>query len=401
MELASAYAGMKDPGLSCLRYVGPVQSSVHCSARWPCSFESHRLLRFLAVVTPGAGDALARRDDGRDGSRATIRSVAERAGVSKSLVSLVFRDAPNVSKERRQAVLRAAEELGYRPNLIARSLSESRTGLIGVLASELHNPFFTEVIDGAQSAAYERELTLLLGTGRRHGVEEAHVIEQFLQHNVDGLLLLAPRVDAGVLGAAARTVPSVIVAQAGPRVPRCDIVLTDEDVGAHLAVGHLVELGHREIAYLSGGKSIAAVPRQRAYEQAMRDAGLTDFVEVVDAEDTDAAGARAMAGLLRRGRRPTAVFAFNDYAAVGAMTAIEDAGLRVPVDISVIGYDNTFLAGIPQISMTSIHQPRAEMGRLAVEVLAARAARPTAPARVRMLTPHLVPRATTAQRRSG
>jgi DNA-binding LacI/PurR family transcriptional regulator len=316
-------------------------------------------------------------------------------------VSLVFRDAPNVSEQRRHAVLRAAAELGYRPNRIARSLSEARTGLIGVLASELHNPFFTEVIDGAQAAAHEHQLTLLLGTGRRHGVEEAHVIEQFLQHNVDGLLLLAPRVQAKVLADAARAVPTVMVASPGPRVPRCDIVMTDETVGARVAVDHLVELAHQQIAHLSGGPSPAAQPRRIAYEQAMREVGLERFIDVVDAEDTHVAGAHAMAELLQRDRRPTAVFAFNDYAAVGAIAAIEQAGLHVPDDVSVVGYDNTFLAELPKISLTSVHQPRDKMGRLAIEVLTKRAARPTTPARLHTLTPHLVPRATTARRQGA
>ena len=138
-------------------------------------------------------------------------SVAERAGVSKSLVSLVMRGAPNVSEERRRAVLAAADELGYRPNLVARNLAERRTRTIGVLVSDLHNPFFAEIIDALQAEARKRDRRVLLGTGRRDAAEEAEVVESFLQQDVEGLVLLAPVLDRDSLGRGARAAPTVVV----------------------------------------------------------------------------------------------------------------------------------------------------------------------------------------------
>jgi DNA-binding LacI/PurR family transcriptional regulator len=135
--------------------------------------------------------------------RPTIISVAERAGVSKSLVSLVMRGATNVSEESRRAVLQAAEELGYRPNLVARNLAERRTRTLGVLVSDLHNPFFAGIVDAMQSAASGLGLRILMGTGRRDSAEEAEVVESFLQQDVEGLVLLSPVVGRDSPGASA------------------------------------------------------------------------------------------------------------------------------------------------------------------------------------------------------
>jgi DNA-binding LacI/PurR family transcriptional regulator len=305
--------------------------------------------------------------------------------VSKSLVSLVMRGAPNVSDGRRAAVLAAAAELGYRPNLVARSLVERRTRTLGVLVSDLHNPFFAEVIDGLQAEAHERGLRIVLGTGRRDPAEEAGAVETFLQQDVDGVVLLAPRMD-GIEDVAA-AVATVVVAT---RSPHADVIVNDDALGAELAVAHLVELGHVRIAHIAAA---GAAERRAGYESAMARHRLEPLISAGDV--TDEGGYRGARTLLAGGR-PTAIFACNDLAALGALTALEEAGLSVPGDVSLVGYDNTYLASLRHIALTSVDQPGLEMGRLAVEAVDTRREQPEAPARVRLVTPHLEARASSA-----
>jgi DNA-binding LacI/PurR family transcriptional regulator len=335
----------------------------------------------------------------RDASRRpTIDTVAQRAGVSKSLVALVMRGAPNVSDARRQAVLDAAAELGYRPNLVARSLVERRTRTIGVLVNDLHNPFHAEVIDGLHEATHEGGLRMLLGTGRRDAAMEAEVVESFLQQDVDGLVLLSPDLSQRALAAAARQVPAVVVGRADLRAPRCDVVVNDDEAGGALPVDHLVGLGHRRIAHIAG-TGAGAPPRRAGYEAAMRRHGLEP--NVGQGDFTDEGGYEGVRALLDAAERPTAIFACNDLAALGALTAIEEAGLSVPADISLAGYDNTYLARVRHISLTSVDQPRIEMGRLAIQAVTERRERPDTPARVRLVPPHLVARSSTGAPPAG
>jgi DNA-binding LacI/PurR family transcriptional regulator len=298
------------------------------------------------------------------GSRPTITSVAERAGVSKSLVSLVIRGAPNVSDARREAVLRAAAELGYRPNLAARTLVERRSRTLGVLISDLHNPFFAEVIDGVTDAAEARDLRLVLGSGHRAAATEADVIESFLQQDVEGLILLGPALDEATLAAVAAAAPTVVVARRPAAVDGFDVIVNDDAVGAELAVEHLAGLGHRRIAHIAGDEGGTAAERRAGYEAAMRRRGLGDEILVAPGDSSEEGGQRGATALLPK--RPTAILAYNDLAAVGALNALTEAGLDVPADVSLVGYDNTSLASIRHISLTSVDQPRREMGRLAV-----------------------------------
>ncbi len=325
--------------------------------------------------------------------RPTIATVAERAGVSKSLVSLVMRGAPHVTDARRRAVLDAAAELGYRPNLVARSLVERRTRTLGVLVNDLHNSFYVEVIDGMQEATRELGLRTLLGTGRRDADLEAEVVESFLQQAVDGLVLLSPSLSQRALADAARQVPAVVVGRDDLRAPRCDVVVNDDRAGGALPVDHLVALGHRWIAHIAG-RGAGAPRRRQGYEKAMARHGLEPIV--ADGDFTDEGGYEGARALLGAARPPSAIFACNDLAALGALTAIEDAGLAVPEDISLVGYDNSYFARVRHISLTSVDQPRTEIGRLAVGAVTARRERPDAPGRVRTVAPHLVERGSTA-----
>ena len=202
-------------------------------------------------------------------TRPTIRNVAERAGVSKSLVSLVMRGSSNVSDARREAVLRAARELGYRPNAVARSLVEGRTRLIGALVADLHNPFFAEFLDGLQEELHGGGLRLLVSSGRWDPDFAAEAVDAFLELRVDGLVLLSVVPEDGTLREAVRAVPIVVVGERDLGVAGTDVIADDDELGGRLAVDHLVQLGHRRIAHIEGAPSTSAAYRRNGYEAAM------------------------------------------------------------------------------------------------------------------------------------
>jgi len=328
------------------------------------------------------------------GRRVTMEDVARKAGVSRALVSLVMRGSPKVSEGRRSRVLVAAEALGYRPNAMARGLASRRTQTLGVILNELHNPFYAEIMDGIEDASGGLGYRLLASTGGRRGGGEHRAIDMLLEHRVDGLALVGPRLRTSEIAAAARHVPVVVVARE-VRHPAVDWIVNDEPEGARLVIGHLVGLGHRRIAHIDGGRGAGASARRRAYEAAMREAGLGREIRVLGGDYTDVAGVRAAARLLESDRLPTAIFAANDILATGVIDRLEDAGLRIPDDVAIVGYDNTFLAGLHHVSLTTIDQPRPEMGRQAVRALVDRAeGRRTEPLRLRT-RPSLVVRSTT------
>jgi DNA-binding LacI/PurR family transcriptional regulator len=327
-------------------------------------------------------------------STPTMEDVAREAAVSRALVSLVMRGRPNVSDERRARVLEAAARLGYRPNAWARALASARTRTVGVLLNELHNPFYAEIMDGIDEMAAAHGFRVVIGTaGRRAGGEEA-ALEAFLELRADGAILVGPRLPSGRIVAAAERMPVVVVAR-GMRAPLVDSITNDERAGARLVVRYLTELGHRAIAHIDGGDGAGAGARRAGYSQAMREAGLGDQVLIVGGDYTEVAGVRASEQLLRSPELPTAIFAANDLVAAGAIDRLEDSGLRVPDDISVVGYDNTYLASLHHVSLTTVDQPRPTMGSRAFEALLERIeGGRTTPINAR-ITPALVVRSTT------
>jgi DNA-binding LacI/PurR family transcriptional regulator len=310
------------------------------------------------------------------------------------LVSLALRGSQRVREEKREAILRAAEQLGYRPNAVARSLVRKRTNVIGVMLSDLHNLYFAEVVDGIEAEALSAQYRALINTGSRMAEREWEAIETLLQLRTDGLILAGPVLPTPLILSAASSVPVVLVARASRR-SSVDSVTNDDRAGARMAVDHLVSLGHRDIAHVDGGTGAGSASRRSGYLETMRDHGLARAAVVVPGTFTEEGGAAGIDRLLASRARPTAVFVANDLAAVGALHALERHGARVPEDVSVVGYDNTALAALGHIDLTTVDQPRREIGAMAVRLLLQRLDDGRDRGRHVVLPPRLVVRGTT------
>jgi DNA-binding LacI/PurR family transcriptional regulator len=330
----------------------------------------------------------------------TMQQVAERAGVSLALVSLVMRDAPNVSDYRRQLVLDAAAELGYRPNVLARNLASRRTNTIGVVVNDLHNPFFAEIIDGIQAASDKAGYRILIGNGKRSRQGEAEMIETFLQLRVDGIITAGATMPMSAIEAAAASTEVVLVGRTS-RSRAIDSVNTDDVTGARLAVDHLVGLGHRHIAHIDGGTGAGAEARRRGYSKAMTDHGLSNEIVIAGGDFSETGGYHGASELLEQSLPPTAIFAANDLSAAGVLDRVEDAGFVVPDTMSIVGYDNTALAAMQHMSLTTVNQPRDEIGRLAVQFLLERIEKARTDSVHHVIAPTLVTRRTSSRQVAG
>ena len=327
-------------------------------------------------------------------NRPTMEDVAERANVSRALVSLVMNNSPQVSDEKRESVLRAAEELGYRPNLVARQLAKRRTQTIGVLVDDLRNPFFGEVVDGIEAEAADHGFNVLILNGHRDAQRELDAVETFLQFRVEGMALVGPRVGDDDLARIGSTTPCVVVAS-GATHPGVDSVSTDGRRGAELAVEHLTSLGHTRIVHMDGGSNVSASERREGYRSAMRAAGLDDLIDIRFAGDDEIDAPAVVDALLAEPDPPTAIFAFNDLLAAGVLGRLDDAGMTVPGDVSLVGFDNTFISALRHLSLTTVNQPRVSMGRLTVTILLGRLSNGTDGPVRHTLQPELVVRSTT------
>jgi DNA-binding LacI/PurR family transcriptional regulator len=304
--------------------------------------------------------------------RPTIHDVAARAGVSKSLVSLAMRDSPAVAQASREAILAAAADLGYRPNAAARSLAARASRTVGVLVLDLHNPVFAEILDGVLAGVRARGYSTMVVTGGADPALEVSEIDKLLEFQAEGLVLVSHRLTPRTLRAIAAETPVTVVTRRDITGPGIDTVCNDDRLGAQSAVDHLISLGHRRIAHISGGDDPVALEREQGYREAMLAAGLAEAIQVVAGRLDDAGGHAAASAALTGPHPPTALFVANDFAAIGAMAAVVDAGLAVPDDVSVVGYDGTSLGALRSISLTSVAQPLTEMGRLAADRLFAR-----------------------------
>ena len=327
--------------------------------------------------------------------RATIEDVARAAGVSRALVSLVLQGSPKVSEQKREAVANAMAVLDYRPSNAARSLASGRTRTVGVLLDDLANPWFVELLDGMQSIFREQNLRMVLGDPRYLTRPGESPVSPFMDLRVDGLVIAGDlNADEDLTRATLHT-PAVVAGTRAFDLPAADLVTNDDAAGARMAVEHLVGLGHNDIAFLTAPTGSATV-RANSYRDTMTRHGLQDYIRVVPTDMSEHSGFAAMELLIDSGRTPTAVFAANDILAVGALSAADDHGISVPSQLSLVGYDNTYLAGIRHLSLTTVDPVSKEVGIRAAKFLLDRIADRSLPPRAEVLTPRLVVRNSTA-----
>jgi DNA-binding LacI/PurR family transcriptional regulator len=313
--------------------------------------------------------------------------------MSKSLVSLALSGSPKVSDDSKKKILRAAKDLGYRPNAAARSLAARRSKTLGVLILDLHNPVSAEIVDAVQAEIRQYGYSSLLVTGGDDPVLEKAEIDTLLQFQIEGLILISHRLTPEALKAIATEVPTVTVTREDIEVAHMDSVCNDDVAGAQIAVDHLVGLGHSNIICLSGGDNPVSISRAEGYKQAMKRHGLTEKSQIVSGGLTDSAGYKAAKKALELS--PTALVVANDIAAVGAIAAIEESGLRVPEDISIVGYDGFRLGGLRSVNLTSVAQPLAELGKLAAKRIIERIEKPKSKSQQIRVASEIVVRGTT------
>jgi LacI family transcriptional regulator len=301
---------------------------------------------------------------------ATIRDVARASNVSIATVSRVFNQSAVVSEDTRQRVAAAASRLGYWPNGIARSLITNRTHTLGLLLPDLHGEFFSEVIHGADVKAREKSFHLLVSRSSSSAEELTDALRS-MRGRVDGLIVMAPDVDASrALRHAAGSVPIVLL---NPEfsLPGADTVGIANFQGAWTVVRHLVALGHRRIATITGPlQNIDARQRLDGYRAALREAGIEpDLSLEFHGDFTAHSGYEAAMAMLRQQGRPMAIFVANDHMAVGVMGAMQETGMRVPEDLAIAGFDDISLARYLSPPLTTVHVDMFELGKRAVELL--------------------------------
>jgi LacI family transcriptional regulator len=315
---------------------------------------------------------MARHDGNADQARATIREIARAAGVSIATVSRVINGRPDVSPQTREAVLRVVREHGFSTNRTARALSGGRTGLVGVTLPIVEAAYFAVIASGTAEALYEHDMRLVLCPTLHQHEREVTLLDRLMHGTTDGAVLMLPEESNAELRALQETgYPFVVV---DPRVQLDEgipAVSAANASGARAATQHLLSLGHRRIGAITGPSDwMASTERLNGYRSALAAAGVLPTAElVIDSDFSIESGEAAAGPLLDLPERPTAIFGFNDNVAIGALRAAAAHGLCVPDDLSVVGFDDSEQSGLVTPALTTVRQPLAEMGRMAVSLL--------------------------------
>lgn len=308
------------------------------------------------------------------GSRATIRTVAEDAGVSVSAVSKVLREAYGVSETLRAKVHASIERLGYRPHATARGM-RGQTYTLGLIVPDLHNPFFADILAGINTALERTQYQLLLGVCESDPGTEAALIEAMIDRRMDGLILIGSRIGDQPLAEVASRIPTVVIAIHPPEPDtNYDTVNNDDQLGATLVVQHLVAAGYKRIAFLSqqiSANEQVMVTKQReiGYRAAMKQAGLGKNIQVVYAGQKSREAQIVARHMLEQRVPPDAIFCWTDFIALEVLSVARDLGLAVPGDLAVVGYDNTSYCDLAQNALTSVDQSGQVLGLQAARLL--------------------------------
>ncbi|HEX2990952.1 MAG TPA: LacI family DNA-binding transcriptional regulator [Anaerolineales bacterium] len=327
----------------------------------------------------------------------TIREVAESAGVSYATVSHVINNTRLVSPETRERVLAAMDALNYRPNALARSLRQGKTNTIGLVLPDSANPFFAEISRSIEDEAFKKGYSVFLCNTELDTQRELFYVDVLSKKQVDGIIFVAAGDQADSLDyLIQRRMPLVMIDREVPNV-EADAVLTDNQLGGYLATRHLLDLSHRRIACIAGPSSITpSSERIIGYRKALEEAGISYDEKLILRGDYHAqSGMDITHIILGMDPRPTAIFALNDLMALGALRAAAEAGCSVPEDLAVVGYDDLEISRFTNPPLTTIAQPKKEVGTRAVNLLVERMSEKSQPPVRLVLPPELIIRRST------
>jgi DNA-binding LacI/PurR family transcriptional regulator len=301
----------------------------------------------------------------------SIKDIARKANVSFSTVSRALQNSPLISRRTAEKIQKIARESGYRASAVARGLVTQRTKTIGVVVTSIADPFVSEVVDGIEECCNDHGYSVILANSNADPDRERKVVQSFYERRVDGIVVTSSRVGALYIPLLSEMrVPIVLVNNQHPG-EFVHSVMIENVQGSREATNHLIHLGHRRIAFLGdrfGHQS--DTERFSGYRQALDGAALPFFPElVVHGDGKSERAIAATESLLRLTDPPTAIFCYNDMTALGVLRALHAHGLRVPADISVVGFDDLFIASYTDPPLTTVRQPRRRMGLLAMESL--------------------------------
>jgi DNA-binding LacI/PurR family transcriptional regulator len=344
-----------------------------------------------------------------ESERLDIHAVARLANVSIATVSRTINHIPSVNPQMAKRVWEAIRQLNYFPNTQARALVSGRSRLLGLIVSEITNPFFPELIQGFEDVAVENDYEILIGSTNYEPERMQRCIRRMVERNAEGVAVMTFGIEQPLLDQLAdRKVPLVFV-DVAPERPGISVLKVDYSHGIRQGVQHLAALGHREIGFISGPLRLhSAQSRLHAFEQALEECGIGRQERfVVEGDHTMEGGMVAAERLLRQKPLPTAVMCSNDMLAIGVMHKLSREGVRVPEDVSIIGFDDIHMAEMMIPSLTSVQMSRAELARAAVAALRAHVEKKS-PQREYPIRTHLVvrqstdfPRGTMAHLRKG
>jgi len=300
----------------------------------------------------------------------TIKDVAKKASVSPATVSRALNDNMSISPETRRKVKEVADQLGYTKNAVALGLSRGNLNVIGVVIADISNPFFSEAVRGIEDTAQKHGYGVILCNTDEDQEREAYYAKFLENHRVGGIIFTTSMLQDPLIVQLQEKIPTLSLSRT---VLDIDLhyVAGDDFEGGKMAVNHLIKLGHKRIGYITGPLEVApSWSRFRGYREALASHKLQYRKAWVQFGDFNhQSGTRLTKNLLKLKDRPTAIFAANDFIALGVMKAVEEAGLHVPNDLAVVGYDDIFLASFPQIQLTTVSQSMRHMGQLAAQSL--------------------------------
>lgn len=327
----------------------------------------------------------------------TIKDIAKVVGVSASTVSRALSGSSLVNEDTKRRILKAARRLGYERNELARALVKGASGAIGLVVPDITNPFFSDIVRGVSEIAERSGYGVILCNTDDRADRELSYIRLMRRKRVDGLVVCSARLDAPLdHDLAAAGTPFILVSRlsADPDIP---YVMTDDRAGARLAVEHLVALGHRKVGFIGGPESVqASRDRMSEYLEVLKEHSIAERGEWrCYAGFTQGAGREAGRRMLSLAERPSAIFAANDVTALGVLEIAEGLGLRIPKDVSLVGYDDITYASLPRIQLTTVAQQAVEMGQIAADWLFTAIDGDNTPRLQRTLAPRLIVRSTT------